>query len=274
MIVSEPFADYVRRPGVNFSLLKEMARSAKRYRFRAANPIEDTARLALGRATHTAVFESDRFAIEYAVFPGPRRAGKEWDAFCAAHRGQTILNLDEYATALSMRDAVRAHPVAGPLLASGKPEQTVTWKDEETGLDCKGRIDWMAGSSSAFCDLKTTTDIDADRFGALATRFGYHGQMAYYREGLLANGLEIDAKIIAVEADEPHDVAVFALANEDTLYAGEEMWRGALRRVADCQERGVWPGRYEAETLLILPPWAFPPEDDASAFGLTIAQEA
>lgn len=271
MIVTESFADYVRRPGVNSSLLKEMRRSPKRYRFRAANPIEDTTRLALGRITHTAVFEPDRLAIDYAVFPGARRAGKEWDTFCAANRGRTIVKLDEYATALSMRDAVRGHPVAGPLLASGKPEQTVTWKDEETGLDCKGRIDWMCGTS-AFCDLKTTSDIDADRFGALATRMGYHGQMAFYRAGLLANGLELDAKLIAVEADEPHDVAVFAL-DDDAIYAGEEMWRDALRRVANCQAQGVWPGRYEAETLLILPPWAFPPED-ADGLGITIAGEA
>jgi hypothetical protein len=272
VIVTESFDDYVKRLGVNSSLLKEMRRSPKRFHFRASNPIEDTTRLALGRATHTSVFEPDRFAIDFVVFAGPRRAGEEWNKFCAANRGRTILKLDEYATALSMRDAVRAHPAAGPLLASGKPEQTVTWKDEETGLDCKGRIDWMCGGCSAFLDLKTTTDIDADRFGALATRMGYHAQMAFYRAGLLANGLELDAKIVAVEADEPHDVAVFAL-DEDTLYAGEEAFRDALRRVANCQDRGVWPGRYEAETLLILPPWAFPPED-AEGLGITINGEA
>jgi hypothetical protein len=96
--------------------------------------------------------------------------------------------------------------------------------------------------------------------------------MSYYREGLLANGLELDVKIIAVEADEPHDVAVFAL-DDDTLWAGEEMWRGALRRVANCQAQGAWPGRYEAETLLVLPPWAFPPED-AEGLGITINGEA
>lgn len=259
MIVSEPFDAYLKRPGVHNTLLKEMKRSPKRYQFRAANPLEDSTTLAFGRASHTAVLEPDRFPIDYAVFPGKRRQGKEWEQFQAANADRTILKMDEYAACLAVRDAVRSHPVAGPLLASGKPEQTITWTDAATGLECKGRADWL--SPVALVDLKTTTDIDADRFGALAARMGYHAQLAFYRDGLRANGLDLPAKIIAVEADEPHDVAVYAI-DDDSLYAGEEQYRDALRKVAKCQAAQVWPGRYEQERLLILPSWAFPAEDD------------
>jgi exodeoxyribonuclease VIII len=259
MIVSEPFDAYARRDAVNCSLLKEMRRSPRRYLFRKANPLEDSKRLALGRAAHTAILEPDRFPLDFVVFPGARRAGKEWDAFAAANRDKTILKLDEYAACLSMRDAVRSHPVARDLLAQGQAEQTITWTDPETGLDCKARADWLG--AIAFDDVKTTGDIDATRFGALATRMGYPMQMAFYREGLLQNGLDLDAKIIAVEADEPFDVAVFSV-DDDALYAGEIEWRDGLRKVKQCQAEQRWPGRYEQEVTLILPPWAYPAEDE------------
>lgn len=266
------FDEYRAIDAVNWSTLKQMRRSPKHYQFIVANPIEDTTRLALGRATHTAVLEPDKFALDYAVFRGPRRAGKDWDAFCAANRGRTILKLDEYATALAMRDAVRAHPIAGPILASGLPEQTFTWTDPETGLECKARPDWLATAAACFADLKTTVDVDADRFGALSARMGYHGQVAFYRRGLLAHGLDLPPKIIAVEAAEPHDVAVFAV-DEDALYAGDEEVGELLRRVAECRESGKWPGRYETEMRLTLPAWAFPDEDDGG-LGVVFHEQA
>jgi hypothetical protein len=264
------FAEYLAIDAINWSTLKEARKSPKHYRFIVSNPREDTKRLALGRATHTSVLEPDQFAIDFAVFRGPRRAGKEWDAFCAANKDRTILKLEEYATCLSMRDAVRAHPVAGKILRSGMPEQTFTWVDEETGLECKCRPDWLSPACACFADLKTTSDVDGDRFGALAARMGYHGQLAFYRRGLLANGLDLPPKLIAVEAAEPHDVAVFAV-DDDALWAGEEEVRALLRRVAECRNADRWPGRYEAEQTLRLPGWVFPAtDDDANGLDLMV----
>jgi hypothetical protein len=266
------FEEYLAIPRVNFSTLKEMRKSPKHYLFALSNPREDTVRLALGRAAHTSVLEPDRFAVDYAVFRGNRRAGKDWDAFCAANKDRTILRLSEYATALSMRDAVRAHPVAGKILRAGFPEQTITWTDPETGVECKCRIDWLSPGAGCFADLKTTADGDAERFGALSARYGYHLQAAFYRRGLLANGLDLPAKIIAVEAAEPHDVAVFGV-DEDALYAGDEEVGELLRRVAECRESGRWPGRYEVEERLALPSWAFPDEDDGG-LGVVFHEQA
>lgn len=277
-LIEEAFIEYVERPGVHWSDLKEMRRSAKRYLFRKSNPMEDRPTLLRGRATHTAVLEPDRFILDYAVFQGAIRRGKEWNACCAANRGKTILKVTEYAAALSTRDAVRSHAVAGPLMSKpGRSELTVTWTDEETGLDCKGRIDRLV-DFTALVDLKSTTDVDVGRFAQIAARLGYHGQGAFYREGLRRNGIDLPVKLVAVEVEEPYDVAVFSL-DEDTLYAGDELWREGLRRVAECEATKEWPGRYGQEVPLILPAWAFPVEDEADqgldALGLEpTAQEA
>jgi hypothetical protein len=249
------FSAYSKIEAVNWSRLKEMRRSPRHYRFRLENEREDSLRLALGRATHTAVFEPDRFLLDYALFSGPIRRGKEWDACCAANRGKTILKAEEYETCLAMRDAVRSHPVAGPALTPpGEAEKTIVWTDERTGIQCKGRIDWWR--VGLLCDLKTTTDVDAERFQALSWRMGYHGQGAFYRAGLQALGLDIPPfTIIAVEAAAPHDVAMFEL-DDDLIYAGELMVAECLDMVSAGRFSGQWPGRYPEKRTLSLPRWA------------------
>jgi hypothetical protein len=240
------FAEYAALPRVNWSTLKAAKRSPKHYQHRLAHPIDDTPRLGFGRAVHTAVLEPDRLALDYVVFFGERRAGKEWAAFCEQHPDQTILKRDEYESCLAVRDAVRAHPVAAALLRSGEAEQTILWTDTETGIECKARIDWLG--AAGLVDLKTTADVDARLFGATAAR-------------LRANGIDVPAKIIAVETEAPCDVAVFGI-DDDVLYAGEVEVTTLLRRVAECRERDEWPGRYVGEEPLRLPAWAFPAENE------------
>ena len=67
------FADYAAAVGINFSTLKHMARSPMHYRYALEHPPAETPAMLLGRATHTAVFEPDRFQLDYAVWPGDRR---------------------------------------------------------------------------------------------------------------------------------------------------------------------------------------------------------
>ena len=262
------FQEYSSVRAVNWSCLKEMSRSPLHYAHRLTRPRDDTPAMRFGRACHTAVLEPDRFPLEYVVFDGARRAGKEWDAFAAVNSARTILKADEYQTALALRDAVHAHPVAGQLLASGLPELSLQWTDAATGLPCKARIDWWDDSTLALTDLKTTKDVQARVFGHLAARLGYHGQVAFYRAGVKAvYGCEATVRIVAAEAEAPHDVAVFGI-DDDCLYAGEEEVKRLLQLVAECRESGVWPGRYPEEVPLELPTWVFP-DDETS--GLMVA---
>jgi hypothetical protein len=261
------FEEYLAIDAINVSTLKEMRRSPQHYAHRLATPREDTARLALGRATHTAVLEPDRFLLDYALFPGERRAGKVWEEFQAANAGKTILKRDEYETCLAMRDAVRAHPVASALLRDGRAEESVTWEDEATGLQCKARIDWHG---YAMLDLKTTADVDAGRFAMTAARLGYHLQLAFYSRGLRANGIDLPVKIVAVEATAPHDVAVFGV-EEETLVAGSDACDDLLRSVSQCRTLKFWPGRYSTEQVFRLPTWAVTTGEDATGIALAVA---
>lgn len=256
------FRNYAALDGVNWSTLKELRRSPKHYRHRLAVPREDSPSLAMGRAVHTAVFEPDRFALDYAVFKGEVRRGKEWDAFKASHANDTILKLDEYQRCIAIRDAVRRHPLAAPYLERGSAEQTVQWTDPETGLPCKMRVDFLSASKPALLDLKTTRTIEYAPFASTACRLGYHCQMAFYRRGIKAcTGSDLPVVIVAVETEAPHDVAVFEYG-EDALYAGDHEIASLLTRLAYHRETDTWPGMYAEEQVLELPAWATPDESN------------
>jgi len=263
-----PFDEYTKIEAVNWSTLKELRKSPKHYRHRLQVEREDTPRLAIGRAAHTAVFEPDRFLVEYACYKGKIRRGKKWDAFKAANEGTTILKLDEYQRCLAIRDAVRSHPVAAKYLERGKAEQTIQWKHSTTGMMCKGRVDWIG---DALVDLKTTADIDTNKFSSVSARMGYHLQLAFYRDGLASiTGRELPVVMIAVEANAPHDVAVYRL-DEDAMYAGQEEVNSLMETLLVCRQVDKWQGRYPDEQLLRLPTWLTgSDEDDTTGLDLVV----
>lgn len=265
------FAEYLKLPAVNWSTLKEIAKSPRHYLHRLREALPDDAALRLGRVAHTAILEPDRMPLDFAVFTGARRQGKVWDAFEAANAGRTIIKQNEYAQAIAMRDAVRSHPQAGRYFRSGRAEHTIVWADEATGIPCKARVDWIDDETGTLVDLKTSADIEMRRFGSIAARFGYHCQIAWYLRGLSkALGMEMkSARIIAVESEPPHDVGVF-IVDEDTIYAGGEECDELLARVRECAASNVWPGRYADEEPLQLPAWWYAEAEEATGLGVAI----
>lgn len=261
--------NYLHIDAVNWSSLKNLRESAMLYKYRLETPREDTAALALGRLTHALVFEPGTFARDYAVFEGPVRRGKEWEAFKAANEGKTIFKTDEVDEAAAMADAVRRHPLVQPYLRDdGKYEHVIEWTDRPTGLRCKGKVDWYI--PGVLLDLKSCRTIEGRRFGADAARFGYHAQLAHYRAGLRATGLPVEkVAIVAVEKVAPYDVGVFVL-DDEALYAGDEEVRGLLDRLKAHLAADQWPGRYGEEQALQLPAWMFMDEDDEELGGLGV----
>ena len=273
-------AAYEQIDAVNWTTLREMRRSPLHYLYRWDHPTKETEPMRIGRAAHAAVLEPERFAADYVIFEGPRRQGKAWEAFeeAASADGKEILKAPEHERCRAIAAAVRAHPVVASYLAQGRAEQTIVWRDEETGLWLKGRLDWLCDvpGNAALADLKVTAELDAYRLGAGVSRLGHHIQIALYMRGLRALGLLMPAKLIAVEAEAPHDVGVFSVEG-DALTAGDEDAGRLLRQVADCVKSGEWPGRYgDTEMPLTLPSWVFRDAEEAEggAFaGITFGGE-
>ena len=253
-----PFRQYMKLPGEHSSTLKRMMLSPLHYRHARDTVRADSDDFRIGRATHTAVLEPDRFPLEYVVYSESKTKGegakKNWDAFKAANANKTILDESDYMQALAIRDAVRANPLARDLLAKGSAEVTAQWSHRGTGLACKARYDWLG--PAGIVDLKTTRGIDPSSFSRDVAKFAYHVQFALYAEGhAQITGERLPFWAIVVEKSAPHDVIVYRVP-EPLI---EEAWKVAwslLDRVRECTDSGVWPGIADGALELALPEWA------------------
>ena len=261
---------------VRWSALSHLRESPAHYQAALAHPRESTPALELGIAAHMAILEPDRFASEVAVWEGGTRRGKLWDAWKEANAGKLHLRTQDVDPLLCMREAVRAHPAAAPLLDSGEAEVSLTWDCPETGLACKARADWLHVESDAalLVDLKTARTTCPRRFARAVADYGYHGQLAHYAEGVAAvHGVPVEAVrvvIVAVEKAPPYDVVVYELDHgipDGALHVGRELRTDLMRQLAQCIEADHWPGRSEGVESLCLPGWALGDVADELTFG-------
>lgn len=257
--------NYADIPGLNWSLVKHARRSL--LHFRAAetddSPDEPTDAMRIGTATHVAILEPMRLPLEVAVWSGGTRRGKEWDAFVEANANRTILREEDYLRAVAIGEAVRAHPIAGPLLVKGEAEVALTWRDRASALDLKSRLDWVR-APMAFVELKTARMIDLRRFSGAAWSMGYFHQVAFYRRGMAdAAGCSREAvtvHMIAVENTPPFDVLV-SEPDADSLDKADEEIDALLAKVAEARRSGEYPGAY-AERVEVLRAPVYVLEDD------------
>lgn len=250
------FGEYQAVKAVNWSSLKFLRKSAKKFKWALENPSEDTISRGKLRAAHTAILEPERFLLDYVLFKGERRAGKAWEEFKEGNDGRTILKHDEYADAIAIAKAVKSERAIANILSRGEAEVSLTWTDEETGIPCKGRIDWVDVERRVFADIKGTSDIDAMVFGSQAAKLGYHLQSAFYRRGLeQVFGFTFDPVLIPYETNAPHDACVFRYPEEDLESADAEIGE-LLKKLVECRAKNEWPGRYPEEEALLLPAWA------------------
>lgn len=230
-------------------------------------PQEPTPAMLLGTAIHSAVLEPHSFANDYVVFPKIDRRTKEgkayYDELIAQAAGRTIISADDYATCVSIQDNVRRHPAAQVLLNDGEPELSVYWRDEQTGVLCKCRPDWMNYKANTIIDVKSTDDASPAGFQKSIVKWGYHVQAAWYLDGVkAATGHAPKAFIFAAfEKTRPFATA-FYYADEDMIELGRQLYRERLDVFAACLKNNSWPGYPQQLSPISLPGWVMKAAND------------
>ncbi len=254
---------------VNWSSLVHLHTSAKLLEWRRTHPREETAALRVGSALHCAILEPARFSVAYIPRPdlgdGRTKVGKaareQWNA--ERDPNAVVLDADEYELVQRCAESARTHPSVRDALRGGCAEETLTWTDEETGLRCKGRLDYI--TPSCVVDLKSTRAETVDGFAREIAGRLYHGQLAFYLDGAsAARRVHADAsQVLAVglQTVEPYDVIPARLGSE-WIERGRSLYRSLLRRYADCQAAGWWPGIAPGVVDLRVPPWASGGDDN------------
>lgn len=226
-------------------------------------PESNESHYAIGKAAHDLVLDGVGWPDRYHVLPAgfsraktKAMAAEIAEADAAEAAGKTILKADDHATVLGMAAAIQRHPIH-KALGRGKAEQTIVWKDSETGVWLRCRPDFLPDAKRAVPDYKTTASAHPDDFAASVAKFGYHQQAALYLDGIAAVfGADADRQFyfIAQEKDAPYVVQPFALDVESVEW-GRRLNRKAIRTFAQCLETGKWPGYADDFVQVGLPRW-------------------
>lgn len=221
--------------------------------------IDDTAAFQIGRATHALVIGGqDAFDEEYLVSAGPinpktgepfgklTKAYKDW----AATQTKKIILTHEFDFMTKLQESVWAHPKAAELLDGCVCESTV--RTEYLGERVQIRMDAFNPELKAIIDLKTCDNLDF--FTNDCFRYGYAGQMAFYRDVFktASGGVDTTAWLIAVEKRIPYRCGVWQVSAEMLAQASEVNER-TIGELKVCREQDVWPTRYEEARVLDIP---------------------
>lgn len=262
------FSDYLKWDAVSNSSLFAAAKSMAHYHCR--QPVEETPFMRLGSLCHTGRLEPLTIAERYVVMPmfelEVRTAGGDIPAnpkatkaykdkveeFKRVNAGKTVVTQGEYNTMIALVGAIGCHERATDYLNLGQYEVAIVWRDEDTGLLCKGRMDCWQKSLRRISDLKFVSDASAAE-KHIYNR-AYHRQLAMYCDGMeTLTGDEHRGALIFAETCEPYGVRAAPLS-EEAMEVGRSDYRGLLRKIAECRAVKHWPG-YDSPDEWRIPEW-------------------
>lgn len=177
-----------------------------------------------------------------------------------------------------MAAAIRAHPLAGALFAPdrGRPEQTVVWRDPETGVWCRALVDFLhhwPNQRGIFIlpEYKSAASAAPEDLPSVMQRWGYHLQLDWHidcvrHSGAVAKDTPIAGLLVVQEKDPPYLVTI-AQPDPTALGVARTRNRYARARYARCMDADDWPGYSGGVVSVSLPPWVEWQHKDAVARG-------
>ncbi len=187
--------EYRSHPAISRSELWWLDRSPEYFQYRRHTPMEPTPSLLFGQVAHKLLLEPEDFGNEFAVAPAVDRRTRDgkarWEEFLLSCEGKTPVDAATYEQAQEMIAAARSVSLVNDLL-NGEHEVPLFWKDPDTGIDCKCRLDaWKRDENQVpvIVDYKTASDAGYRAFLRDVVNYGYYFQAAMYSEGVIHNGL-------------------------------------------------------------------------------------
>lgn len=263
VITDLPEEEYHRHPALSSSGARLLLppNCPAIYRWRMNHP-ETSDAFDIGHAAHMLALGAGAPIYTLDADDWRTKAAKE-EAAGAREFGMTPLLKKDHEKVLAMAERLREHPIAGRLFApgAGRPEVSLFWTDDETGVDCRARLDWLpptqASGRVVVADYKTTAKPNPRYgFGKTVADFGYMQQDAWYCEGVRAAGLADDvAFVFVVQSKVPPYLVHVAQLDAEAQQIGHNLNRKARAVFADCTRTDTWPDESGSVELVSLPSW-------------------
>lgn len=209
----------------------------------------------LGRAAHVLLLGEAGFARQFAIRPKEfdswrTKDSKAWRAEQIA-AGKSVLVPDDVETIKGIAHALSHDPLIKSGLLNGEVERSIICKDKETGVWLKSRPDALPVNADLVVDLKTCASATAYATRQSIREYAYHMQLALtgmlMREVIGHNISDEDYVLVFVETKRPYCVNVKPI-DPSAIFYGRCQVRRAIRKFAECLNKGHWPG-YEDNGL-------------------------
>jgi hypothetical protein len=202
-------ADYFALPALDQSALKRFMVSPLAYADYVEHGLDvSKAALDFGSVMHSLVLGR---GVDFAVKPNLRTKEGKAEAELYKASGVIMLSQADADKALEMAPMCRDYIQSIP----GKPEMALLATDPVTGLELKGKADWLPENPDSdgvyrIRDYKTTSH-DPREFPNTAFQFGYHLQAAFYMRLAALCGLPepFGFEFVVQEKQSPYDWMVW-----------------------------------------------------------------
>lgn len=263
------FADPVPEGSLSTSGAKLLLECPAKFEWARTHPEPHKRAYDLGHVAHRLTLGkgADFKALDFKDYKTKAAQLAKAEAYAA---GKTPILRHELDAATEMAAAVLRDPLAGALFnpKRGKPEQSLFWRDPETGVMRRARLDWLPdGSGRRFIvpDLKTANSADPRGLGKVCHNFDYAMQADAYLEAVRALGLAKDPSFVFVFVEKAGPFLVqLGQLDAEAMRVGRERNRRALEKYVECRTSGVWPGYTPTPQVvpISLPSWAIYQHDN------------
>lgn len=224
-----------------------------------SNPQPPSDALIVGSAAHEWLLEGETWPQRHVVLPpdhdGRTKDGRALKASIVA-AGKRPVAYDDFQAIRAMKEALEAHPFAGAAFRAGRAETTLIWRDEDHGIWCRARPDFLPRAGRIIADYKTTVSAEPAYLRRAVRNYGYDQQAAWYLAGLRALGF-VDPQFLFVfqEKTAPYLITPVTLSAR-ALNLGAELNRQAAVAFAHGLRTGEWPGYADDIIEITTPAWA------------------
>lgn len=219
-------------------------------------PEVDTTALKFGRAAHAIILGEPEFAKYFIVSPYDdfkTKEARQW----REQQMRTVVRPQQMDMIRAMAKSILQTPLIKNAFIDGKPEQSLIWKDAETGIWLKSRPDWLPNSIPFVPNYKTTKSARPDDWRKDAFKLGYHQGAALCLEGIKqVLGWASPSYYFVVQEKEAPYVALPITMRDTDIEWGALLNRRNLRRLSDCLMAGKWPAYAEGAVEVSMPEWS------------------
>lgn len=256
-------SNYFEHPGISNSKLGWFKRSPAHYKYFCDHPSPEKEAYLIGGATHTVLFEPDKFKKDYHILKESERPvpdkdyrdalNKAWKKeILEAYSHKKIISESEYDMIMRMMEALHENDFAVELIKGCEFEKEVYWTDPETGLSCKKKVD--GEHKKHRIDYKTADNADPNKWQRKVWSYDYYRQAGFYS---LTDTSELlkEFFFIVQEKEPPYCVSIHKCTQQFIDYGKDEALH-LMRKIKTHMTANLWPG-YEQKV--------FKPELDVNA---------